>query len=60
MEEQIIEIKHGPANKQVSNLNVMNAEYMLRMQYLLQATEIVHDPLLQRFYGSEMKNIAKR
>jgi hypothetical protein len=38
----------------------MNAEYMLRMQFLLQATEIVEDPVLQRFYGSEMKNISKR
>lgn len=38
----------------------MNAEYLLRMQFLVHATEIVEDKGLQRFYAGEMKNIAKR
>lgn len=55
-----MQIKHDPVNNFVSNLSVMNAEYLLRMQFLEHATEIVEDRGLQRFYAGEMKNIAKR
>ena len=33
---------------------------MLRMHFLMQATDVVEDPNLKRFYASEIKNIAKR
>jgi len=39
---------------------VQNSEYLLRMHFLMQASEIVEDQSLKRFYASEIKNIAKR
>lgn len=58
MDEQIIEISNKSG--QSGGPTIQNGEYLLRMQFLLQATEIVEDPLLNRFYASEIKNIAKR
>lgn len=43
-----------------SSAGVQNGEYLLRMNFLLQASNIVDVPGLQRYYSSEMKNIAKR
>ena len=39
---------------------MQNSEYLLRMHFLMQASEIVEDQSLKRFYASEIKNIAKR
>ena len=58
--ESIIKIKYDPIHKNSGVSGVANSEYLLRMNFLLQATEIVQNPALKRFYGSEIKNIAKR
>ncbi len=58
--ETIIKVKYDPVTKNSGVSGVANSEYLLRMNFLLQATEIVHNPGLKRFYGSEIKNIAKR
>lgn len=60
MEQSIVEVKYDPLTKVSSLFGVSNSEYLLRMHFLLQATEIVDDPALKRFYAAEMKNIAKR
>lgn len=54
-EPKILEIRHDKPTTGISNV-----EYMLRMQFLLQASTIVQDPVLQSYYGREIKNIAKR
>jgi hypothetical protein len=58
--ESIIKVKYDPLTKNSGVSGVANSEYLLRMNFLLQATEMVQDPTLKRFYGSEIKNIAKR
>jgi hypothetical protein len=57
---EIIKVKYDPKTKNSGVNGVANSEYLLRMNFLLQATQIVDNPALKRFYGSEIKNIAKR
>jgi RNase P subunit RPR2 len=57
---EIIKVKFDPLTKSSGVQGIQNSEYMLRMHYLMQASEIVEDPTLKRFYASEIKNIAKR
>jgi RNase P subunit RPR2 len=39
---------------------VQNGEYLLRMQFLYQAAQVINDITLQRHYVMEAKNISKR
>ena len=57
---EIIKVKFDPITKSSGVQGVQNSEYMLRMHYLMQASQVVEDPALKRFYASEIKNIAKR
>jgi hypothetical protein len=53
-------VKFDPKTKNSGVQGVSNSEYLLRMNFLLQASEIIDNNNLKRFYGSEIKNIAKR
>lgn len=57
---EIIKVKYDPKTKNSGVNGVANFEYLLRMNFLLQATQIVDNSALKRFYGAEIKNIAKR
>ena len=57
---EIIKLKFDPATKSSGGQGIQNSEYLLRMHFLMQASELVEDPALQRYYASEIKNIAKR
>jgi hypothetical protein len=58
--DEIIKVKFDPATKNSGVQGVQNSEYLLRMHFLMQASELVEDQSLKRFYSSEIKNIAKR
>ena len=58
--DEIIKVKFDPATKNSGVQGVQNSEYLLRMHFLMQASELVEDQSLKRFYASEIKNIAKR
>ena len=57
---EIIKVKFDPATKSSGGQGMQNSEYLLRMHFLNQASDIVDDAILSRFYGTEIKNIAKR
>lgn len=57
---EIIKVKYDPKTKNSGVNGVANSEYLLRMNFLQQATSIVDNSSLKRFFGSEIKNIAKR
>jgi hypothetical protein len=57
---EIIKVKFDPKSKNSGVSGVANSEYLLRMNFLNQATTIVKNSALKRFYASEIKNIAKR